>query len=658
LCFFAITKLNNSSLSFFNCSDSYDIEYINNDFITFAKLFLFMKNLIISILKYLLFWFAIFFLQRNLFLFYFYKTTPFSFKEWVLSNLYSIHIDIATFSYILLPLFFLFIIQLFTKVKHLKKFISYFTYILLFISNLILIVDLGLFAEWGLKINHKAISYLIYPQEVINSAKITPVFLLLTIFIALSFFSILFYKKCFVIDFKLDALKWVQKVLIIIPLFFLCFLGLRGGLQTFPIDRSWSYFSEKTLLNHAAVNSSWNFAAALSEKEEFENNPYQFFENQQYNSIFDSLTNHVNDSTISIFKNKRPNIILVLLEGWSAEAMGVLSKDIESTPRFSELSKQGLLFTNFISTGFRTEQALAAITAAFPSQPKTTIIRKFGKFDNMPSFVKDLYNNDYHTSYYYGGDLYFANTEAYLKSAGYKKIIGQHDFKFKRFTEWGCFDDELFDFTRNDLKNNKQPFFAMIMTSTTHEKFTKEVPQIFKGGELVDDYLNVMHFSDESLYQFIEKSKSENWYQNTVFMIVTDHTNRLPKWRDNFELNRHWIPCMFYGPALKDEYKGKIIDFPVSHVDFPAIILSQLGLKYDKFKWSKNIFDKNYKTPWAFYTFDEGFGFLKNKDKIVYDIKLNKLILSTNNKILDDSLSIEGKALLQKLLDDYISLSK
>lgn len=611
-----------------------------------------------SILKYAAFWFVVFFLQRNIFLFYFYKSTPFSLSEWLLGNWYSVNIDLATFCYFLFPLFILFIINVFVEIKNRQSIISYFTIVLLIVSNLIMTIDLGLFAEWGLKINHKAISYLIYPEEAFNSIKATPVFLLFSIFVIKSGLEIWIYKKFFAIDFKFDIKKRVLKILILLPLITLTFLGLRGGWQTFPIDRSWSYFSEKTLLNQGAVNSSWNCAAALSENEEFDKNPYPFFDTGKCNSIFNSLTQQTKDSTVSIFNTNRPNIILIMLEGWSAEAMGVLSKDIESTPRFSELSEQGLLFTNFISTGFRTEQALAAITAGFPSQPKTTVIRKFGKFDKMPSFVKDLYNNGYHTSYYYGGDLYFANTEAYLKSAGYKKIISQNDFKFKRFTEWGCLDDELFDFTLNDLKNNQQPFFSMIMTSTTHEPFYKKVKQVFKGGTIVDDYLNVMHFSDECLYDFIEKSKKEAWYQNTVFLIVTDHTNRFPKDRQNFEIKRHWIPCLIYGPALKKEFKGKTIDYPVSHIDIPAIILSQLQMKYTDYKWSKNVFNKNYKTPWAFYTFDEGFGYLKNNDKIVYDVKLNKLIVSTNNKTRDDSLMLEGKALLQQLLDDYISLSK
>ena len=617
-----------------------------------------MKKFIISILFFLFFWFIIFFIQRNVFLFYFFNTTHFTLKELILCNYYSFSIDIATLSYIFLPILVLIILSNFVNQNFIYRFIDIYIVTIILLSNLILVTDIGLFREWGLKINSKAISYLVYPQEVISSVKTTPIVLLLTLFSVLSVFIIWIYKRKFIFLFNIKVLKPLKRIIIIIILFFLNFLGLRGGLQTFPIDRSWSYFSEKTLLNQAAVNSSWNFMAALTEKEEITDNPYQYFEKNKCNQIFNSLTKYQPDSTIQIFKKSKPNIILVLLEGWSAEAVGVLNHDIESTPRFSELSSQGLLFTNFISTGFRTEQALAAITAGFPSQPKTTIIRKFGKFDNLPSFVKDLYINGYYTSYYYGGDLYFANTEAYLKSSGYKKIIGQSEFHGKPFTEWGVFDDELFDYTLKDLKTNPQPFFALIMTSTTHEPFTKKVKRIFTGGTRVDDYLNVMHFSDESLFNFIEKSKNENWYSNTIFIIVPDHTHSLPKNRQSYDIERHWIPCLFYGPALKNEYKGKTVDFPVSHVDFAATILAQLNLSYNKYIWSKNVFNCNYFNPWAFYTFDEGFGYLKNKEKIVFDASLNKLLVKTDNILLNDSLEKEGKALLQKLLNDYIELSK
>ncbi len=618
-----------------------------------------MKSVFNFIIRLSIFWLLLFFIQRNIFLFYFFKQTSFSFKEWALSNVYSFSMDLATICYVLLPVSIILIILSFKDAKFLKKFCNVFLITLLIISNFILISDIGLFSEWGSKINHKALSYLAYPKEALASTKAVPVFLLLVLFFLQTIPEILIYNKFIRLKGSFKGSHWLKKIIFFILLIPLLALGIRGGFQIFPIDRSWSYFSEKPILNQAAVNSTWNCLASLVEKEEVSTNPYKYMDDSTAQIIFNQLTSIEKDSNTYIFKTAKPNIIVVLLEGVSAEAVGILNPEIEATPRFSALAKEGLLFTNFYSTGFRTEQALAAMVAGFPSQPKTTIIRKFGKFDKMPSLAKELVANTYHTSYYCGGDLEFANTETYLISSGFKKIIGQNNFKYERFTDWGCFDEELFDFTVKDINNNPQPFFSVIMTSTAHEPFEKRVKKVFPGGAIVDDYLNVIHYTDECMYQFIEKAKKEDWYQNTIFLIVSDHTHRLPKNRKNYEIERHWIPAMIYGPALKDEFKGKIIEKYVSHVDIPAILLAQLKLQHKNFNWSKNIFN-NYEKNWTFYTFNEGFGYLNNRHKIVFDHNLNKLIYKNTKEtdIISDSLPTkEGKALLQKLMNDYINLS-
>ena len=618
-----------------------------------------MKSNLTFFLKYFIFWYIVFLIQRNLFILYFYHSTPFSLKEWFLCNTHSIFIDLATISYVLIPILIFVIISFFNNKYKFLKAVKYFTIVIIVISNFILVSDIGLFAEWGIKINHKALSYLIYPQEVIASAKASPILLLLSIFLILSVIEIYIFIKYICTYLNSSKIAWKKKAIFILSLSLIIFMGIRGGFQTFPIDRSWSYFSEKTVLNHGAVNSSWNCLAALTEKDDYENNPYKFVDSKKANEIYSLLMNNKNENIEnSLFKIENPNIVIVLLESWGAETVGVLNKEIEATPNFTNLSKEGLLFNKFYATGYRTEQALAAIVAGFPSQPKTTIIRKFGKFDKLPSLANELLINGYHTSYYYGGDLQFANTDAYLKSAGFKKIIGQNDFKYKLFTEWGAFDEDLFNFTAKDLSKNKQPFFSIVMTSTSHAPYDKRVDQVFKGKGQISDYLNVIHYSDECLFRFIEESKKASWFQNTVFIMVADHTCCLPKNRQNYEIERHWIPCLIYGPALKDEFKGKTFDNPTSHVDLPAIILSQLKHPYQKFKWSKNVFNNKFNN-WAFYTFDEGFGFIKDSNEIVYDVKLNKLLTHSKNLNItkSDSLLIEGKVLLQKLLDDYISLS-
>ncbi len=615
-----------------------------------------MKAIFNFIIKIAIFWLLLFFIQRNIFLLYFFKQTSFGFKEWMLSNTHSFAMDIATICYILLPISFLLIILSFKETVFIKKLCNILIITLVVISNFILISDIGLYAEWSSKINPKAISYLAYPKEALASTKATPIFLLLILFFLQTIAEIFIYKKYFRLKDSFKNTYWLKKVFFFIILLPLLVLGIRGGIQIFPIDRSWSYFSEKPMLNQASVNSTWNCLASLVEKEEILANPYKYMNDSTSQNIFNQLTKVEEDSTSYIFKTTKPNIILIFLEGISAEAVGILNHEIEATPRISALANEGLLFTNFYSTGFRTEQALAAIVAGFPSQPQTTIIRKFGKFDKMPSLAKELAANNYHTSYYYGGNLKFANTETYLISSGFKKIIGEKDFKFNRFTNWGCFDEELFDFTVNDISKNPQPFFSIIMTSTSHEPFDKRVKKVFQENSIVADYLNVVHYTDECVYQFIENSKKQAWYKNTVFLIVSDHTHRLPNNRQIYDIERHWIPCMLYGPALKDEFKGKTIDKYTTHVDIPAILLAQLKQQHKKFEWSKNILN-NYEKGWAFYTFDEGFGFLSNQNKIVYDHKMNKLINNNLNLSSDSIDTQKGKALLQKLMNDYIDLS-
>ncbi|NVN96333.1 MAG: sulfatase-like hydrolase/transferase [Bacteroidetes bacterium] len=619
-----------------------------------------MKPIFYYIIRLAIFWMLLFFVQRSIFLFYFFTQTSFNLKEFLLSNAYSFAMDLATICYILLPVSFILIILSIKNINFIKRFCNTFIIILFIISNFILISDIGLFAEWGSKLNPKALSYLAYPKEVVASAKATPIFLLLFLFSIQIIPEIFIYRKFIRLNNSFTEQHWLKKLIFFSLFLPLLIIGIRGGIQIFPIDRSWSYFSEKPLLNQAAVNSTWNCLASLVEKEELSKNPYKYMDDSTSKLFFTQLTAATPlDSTSSVFKIAKPNIIIILLEGISGEAVGILNHEIDATPRISALSKEGLLFTNFYSTGFRTEQALAAIVAGFPSQPKTTVIRKFGKFDKMPSLAKDLVSNSYHTSYYYGGNLKFANTEAYLISSGFKKIIGEKDFKFKNFTNWGCFDEELFDFTVKDMSKNPQPFFSIVMTSTSHEPFDKRVKKVFTGNTIKDDYLNVVHYTDESVYQFIEKAKKEKWYQNTIFLIVSDHTHRLPKDRQLYDIERHWIPCLMYGPALKDEFRGKTIDKYTTHVDIPAILLAQLKLQYNKFEWSKNVFNK-LENGWAFYTFDEGFGFLNDKSKIIFDHKLNKVIYNDkkNNDIISDSLAIkEGKALMQKLMNDYMNLS-
>ena len=50
---------------------------------------------------------------------------------------------------------------------------------------------------------------------------------------------------------------------------------------------------------------------------------------------------------------ERPNVLLILMESYRGDDVGVLGSNLKITPAFDELSKEGILFTNFYANGFQ-----------------------------------------------------------------------------------------------------------------------------------------------------------------------------------------------------------------------------------------------------------------------------------------------------------------
>jgi phosphoglycerol transferase MdoB-like AlkP superfamily enzyme len=620
-----------------------------------------MKILLSYFLKLFLFLFA-FFVSEQIIFFLFRTGTMkgISFSEILMSFVHAASMNLASCCTVLLIPFILFSVYIFYRHTIFEGIYRSYMRLILILSAFINACDIALYETWGTRINQKAISYLVYPKEALSTVWSLHYLFLLIVLIIQCFIFIRLFNKYFAKEIPVDA-ALSKKISWLLFMPFILIVGLRGGFQTFPLDKSWVYFSRHTVLNQAAVNSSWNFIHAITDPAALKENPYNYFTSEKAKSIIRELNKQDDDSSVSILNTKRPNIVLIMLESMSAEVMEPLGGKKGIAPNFTELAKEGLLFTNFYTPGFRTEQGLAALVSGFPSQPTTTIIRQFGKFDRMPGLPHSLDSIGYTSSYYYGGNLHFAFTGSYLQAMGFDKIIGEDDFKFIRRTKWGAYDEELFSFFNADMKNTKEPFFSIIMSATNHEPFDADVEKIVPGktGDWCDDYINTVHYTDKCLAELMNGMKKQAWHNNTLVVIVADHAHSCPS---KFEYNsapRHRIPFLLMGGALKPEYRGQINNRIASQVDFPATILAMLQLNHDKFHWSKNIFG-NHK-PYAFYSFDEGFGWITDRQQLAYDQKLKKIILVKNDSISTDENNRyldEGKSYLQLLIDEYMQFNE
>jgi hypothetical protein len=98
------------------------------------------------------------------------------------------------------------------------------------------------------------------------------------------------------------------------------------------------------------------------------------------------------------------------------------------------------------------------------------------------------------------------------------------------------------------------------------------------------------------------------------------------------------------------EKRGMRIEKLGSQADIPVTLLNQLGIA-GSFPFSRDLFSDKSKS-FAFYTYNEGFGFITDSSAVGFDLK-SKTPMLMQGKDPETGETI-GKAYLQVLFDDYL----
>jgi phosphoglycerol transferase MdoB-like AlkP superfamily enzyme len=380
------------------------------------------------------------------------------------------------------------------------------------------------------------------------------------------------------------------------------------------------------------------------------NNPYQYFDDSIAQRYLDSLYSSLNNSPSEILTTRRPNILFIILESYTSKFIGCLGGEPGVTPNIDRIAKEGMLFTNIYASGDRSEKGLVALLSGYPTQTTTSIIKTPSKTEQLPHLNKILEEQGYHSSYYYGGELAFANIKSYLLNAGYDRLISKYDFDKKDYnSKWGVHDHVLFNKFLNDLKTEKQPFFSTLFTLSSHEPYEIPVKPEFVGNDETTQFKNSFNYTDKCIGNFIAQAKMQPWWDSTLIIMVADHGHRLPGNYSNDHPTKFKIPLILTGGALK--LKEVVSNSIGSQTDIAFTLLQQINLKTDGFRWSKNLLDSTAK-QFAFYVFNDGFGFVTQAGALTFD-NVSKKIIYQDKDVPASQLNY-GKAYMQLSFEDFL----
>ncbi len=601
---------------------------------------------------YFTYWLIFFIVSKTVFLVYHYKTAS-SLTRVETANifLHGLHLDASLSAYICIVPFLLFFFQAIIKKLRIGKIISVYTTLLILLITFLTIADLELYSAWGFRLDSTASQYLFTPQEITASVSSSPILLLLSIYLLISSIFIWLYNSVFKkhISSPVTEIKILPAVYCFLFFLFL-FVPIRGGFQQIPINQSNVYFSEKIFANHAAINVPWNVMHSFLRKDFNKKNPYLYLSDREARRYIDSLYKPAKYLPAKILTAQKPNVIFIILESYTSKFIGCLGGEAGVTPNIDKIAKEGILFSNIYASGDRSEKGLVALLSGYPTQTITSIIKSPAKTENLPHLNKILEQQGYHSSYYYGGELAFANIKSYILNAGYNKLISKYDFDKKDYnSKWGVHDHVLLNKFLADIKSEKEPFFTTLFTLSSHEPYEIPLKAKFEGDDETTKFKNSVSYTDHSIGNFIEQAKTQTWWDSSLIIITADHGHRLPGNDPNDRPPKFKIPLLLTGGALK--VRNQVNNSIGSQTDIAFTILQQMGLKTKDFSWSKNLLDTT-AYQFAFYIFNDGFGFVSAEGAITFDNVAKKIIYKDGDAGIEQLTM--GKAYMQLSFEDFL----
>lgn len=526
-----------------------------------------------------------------------------------------------------------------------------FHWMVLAVSTLAIISNAVLYLYWATPLDYNALKYLKTPTEAAASINWLYMILPIAIGVGLYWIFIYWYSRL-----KLNRLhekpvgntSYLLQILTLLILCGLLIIPIRGGIGIVPVNLSKVYFHKEIYPNQAAYNPVWNVMYSFAETGS-ENN-YSFMKDdvaiEKFNSLF-----QINDAikgNENFVKTPQPNVIVIVLESYLSKLVDLKYKGEEVIPNFNALTKSGIYFSNLYASGDRSDKGLVSIFSGYPAMPKSAIVQFPDKFSKLPSIFNDVASANYSTSFYYGGNLDFANLRSYFISAGVQKIVSDKDMPsaYKR-GKWGVHDEYMLAQYADELMKMKQPFFSGLFTLSNHEPFDLPGNYYFGKQNGDEEYMSSARYTDECLGKFIETLKKSKLWKNTLIVMVADHGVTRLGISEFMASEKFHIPMVWTGGVIETP---KLVTKVCSQTDIPLLILNQCCIKPNQhYKYSNEI-DKKGSKPFATYFFNNGFGFISQNCTSIFD---NVTLRYFTNTCPEDSNGVYGKAYLQVLSKDF-----
>jgi phosphoglycerol transferase MdoB-like AlkP superfamily enzyme len=365
---------------------------------------------------------------------------------------------------------------------------------------------------------------------------------------------------------------------------------IRSTLGHKPVNPSIAAYSQDSMVNQLSLNSPYSLVYAIYERRRDavrQGVHYGAMDDDEVLNVIlteagiapseqlDAAAPTLHHQRATHARERPLNLIIILEESLGADFVGSLGgKDL--TPELDKLADQGIWFERLYATGTRSVRGIEALITGFTPTARRSVVKLGETQLNFFTLASLLERHGYQTSFIYGGESHFDNMRRFSLNNGFQTIIDEDDYEQPVFHgSWGVSDEDLLNRAHDVFSNaGDQPFFSLVFTSSNHPPF--DIPENRVSTSSYGPRETAIKYADYALGRFVDMARQSNYWKNTVFLIVADHSVHVYGGK-LVPVERFRIPGLILGAAVEPRRIPGI----ASQIDLLPTLLSLIGLSSD-----------------------------------------------------------------------------
>ena len=231
------------------------------------------------------------------------------------------------------------------------------------------------------------------------------------------------------------------------------------------------------------------------------------------------------DDGLTQFRGKAAgrNVVMIALESTAARYLQPYGASQDPMPNLTKLAADGIVFERAYTVYPESIKGLVSVLCSrYPAFQ--TAADGYAKV-HCPALAQLLGDAGYRTALFHSGRFMYLGMEAVIQHRGYQvledagAIGGNVNSSFGvdepaavgRILEW------------IDSLPKAQPFFLTYLPVAGHHPYATPTPGPFANNNEFGNYLNALHYGDESLGALIQGLRDRGLEQNTLFVLFGDH---------------------------------------------------------------------------------------------------------------------------------------